>query len=294
MSNADSALRALVERQKWFEEQIASGESEWIDFWQERFEDGDDVPDKEHFVSLWLAERCAELLAAPQAAPAEDEQDDRDVPVWTLIKLLKECGGVEDEGENGRFWTLDLNTVYSLEKLLNDYGTDVGYANCRKPLAAPAGMVLVPNKRLPDDGNGDDDAYNAGWNACRAAMLAAAPAAQGAVREPGLSAAALIVRDVCESDPADPDDPNTVCVNVDDLLMFAQERISESAAPAVVVDDAMIDAALFCTPRGGSMDEDLAMPIDFMGLGQLEKLPLARQVMGAALAAALNQGKANG
>lgn len=69
---------------------------------------------------------------------------------------------------------------------------------------------------------------------------------------------------------------------------------SPSAAPAVVVDDAMIDAALFCTPRGGFMDEDLAMPIDFMGLGQPEKLPLARQVMGAALAAALNQGKANG
>lgn len=40
----------------------------------------------------------------------------------------------------------------------------------------PAGMVLVPERRLPDDGNGDDDAFNAGWNKCREAMLAAAPA----------------------------------------------------------------------------------------------------------------------
>ncbi|ALN79465.1 hypothetical protein [Lysobacter antibioticus] len=41
---------------------------------------------------------------------------------------------------------------------------------------APAGVLLVPDKRLPDDGNGDDDAFNAGWNKCREAMLAAAPA----------------------------------------------------------------------------------------------------------------------
>lgn len=33
----------------------------------------------------------------------------------------------------------------------------------------------VPPAKHPDDGNGDDDAYNAGWNACRAAMIAAAP-----------------------------------------------------------------------------------------------------------------------
>jgi hypothetical protein len=71
---------------------------------------------------------------------------------------------------------------------------------------------------------------------------------------------------------------------------LAPEGGTYSAAPAVVVDEAMIDAALFCTPRGGSMDEDLAMPIDFMGLGHPEKLPLARQVMGAALAAAQGRG----
>ena len=32
----------------------------------------------------------------------------------------------------------------------------------------------VPEARYPDDGMGDDDAYNAGWNDCREAMRAAA------------------------------------------------------------------------------------------------------------------------
>ena len=33
----------------------------------------------------------------------------------------------------------------------------------------------VPEARYPDDGMGDDDAYNAGWNDCREAMRAAVP-----------------------------------------------------------------------------------------------------------------------
>lgn len=35
--------------------------------------------------------------------------------------------------------------------------------------------VAIPAKRLPDDGCGDEDAYNAGWNDCRSAMLNTAP-----------------------------------------------------------------------------------------------------------------------
>jgi hypothetical protein len=35
----------------------------------------------------------------------------------------------------------------------------------------------VPEAKYPDDGDGDEDAYNRGWNDCRATMLASAPPA---------------------------------------------------------------------------------------------------------------------
>lgn len=53
---------------------------------------------------------------------------------------------------------------------------DIGIAAYRL-IAAALRFAQVPEPKFPDDGNGDDDAYNAGWNACRAAMLAAAPKA---------------------------------------------------------------------------------------------------------------------
>ena len=37
----------------------------------------------------------------------------------------------------------------------------------------------LPERKLPDDGNGDDDAYNRGWNECRAAMAASGVKADG-------------------------------------------------------------------------------------------------------------------
>lgn len=65
-----------------------------------------------------------------------------------------------------------------------------------------------------EDGNGEplqDDAGAAlAWIA---AQEAAAVQAVGA----WLDIAGLIVRAVCESDPADPEHPDTVCVNVNDL-----------------------------------------------------------------------------
>lgn len=41
--------------------------------------------------------------------------------------------------------------------------------------------------------------------------------------------AALIVRDVCETDPADPQDPNTVCVNVDVLGQIVTDNLPAPA-----------------------------------------------------------------
>ena len=43
--------------------------------------------------------------------------------------------------------------------------------------AALRQAALVPEAKHPDDGNGDDGAYNRGWNDCREAMLATHPAA---------------------------------------------------------------------------------------------------------------------
>lgn len=63
---ADAGCVAAL--QAWVAEQLSSAESHWIDTLQERWEDGDDVPDREHFVSLWIAER---LPAAPAAQAKE-------------------------------------------------------------------------------------------------------------------------------------------------------------------------------------------------------------------------------
>ena len=43
--------------------------------------------------------------------------------------------------------------------------------------AALRQAAVVPEAKHPDDGNGDDGAYNRGWNDCREAMLATHPAA---------------------------------------------------------------------------------------------------------------------
>jgi len=59
---------------------------------------------------------------------------------------------------------------------------------------------------------------------------------------------------------------------------------------AGVMDEAMVDAALFCTP----VDEygfKMRRPIDVMGLGSIQQLPQARLIMKAALAAALGSSR---
>lgn len=43
--------------QEWYAREIESAENHWIDTLEKRFDDGDDVPGKAHFVALWLAER---------------------------------------------------------------------------------------------------------------------------------------------------------------------------------------------------------------------------------------------
>jgi hypothetical protein len=54
-----------------------------------------------------------------------------------------------------------------------------------------AASQRVPDEKYPDDGNGDDDAYNAGFNECRRLWIAAAPSP---------AAAAPVVDDASEKD----------------------------------------------------------------------------------------------
>ena len=53
----------------------------------------------------------------------------------------------------------------------------VEFINNAELIAALRQAALVPEAKHPDDGNGDDGAYNRGWNDCREAMLATHPAA---------------------------------------------------------------------------------------------------------------------
>ena len=75
--------------------------------------------------------------------------------------------------------------------------------------------------------------FEAGYKAA----LSAAPTLSAELSEVG----ALAVRDVCELDPDDWSDPQTVCINVDTLQRLIEERIAEAEAaptpPEVIEGD---------------------------------------------------------
>lgn len=84
---------------------------------------------------------------------------------------------------------------------------------------------------------------NRGWNKCRAEFLHLLKPARKAIDAQGADAdyrfrpAAMLVRDVCESDKADPDHPDTVCINVNDLLRMADEHMPASPPPAATLGE---------------------------------------------------------
>lgn len=74
---AQAAPGDVAARQAWFAREIDSAESRWIDSFQDRFDAGDDVPGKDYFVALCLAER-----APPPPADAEKREDH---VAWALL-----------------------------------------------------------------------------------------------------------------------------------------------------------------------------------------------------------------
>ena len=66
-------------------------------------------------------------------------------------------------------------------------------------------------------------------------------AAQPPCGADGAELAALVIRDLCESEPENPDDPDTLCVKVDYVREVIRQHASQPAAPvapATVVPEA--------------------------------------------------------
>jgi len=96
----------------------------------------------------------------------------------------------------------------------------------RRPAAEPADAgrdAEVPCSTHPNAPHGFDrnGSHNADRYVCDC---------EGWVPDP----AAWIVRDVCELDPADPDDPETVCVSVGDLQMIVERHTTALASQQAV------------------------------------------------------------
>lgn len=82
----------VAERQAWYEQQIALAEGQWAAAFLDRWECGDDVPSKEHYVALWLAER-----AAPPPAAAEPKT----LPVPTHVYLTDKAAVIVGDPQRG-------------------------------------------------------------------------------------------------------------------------------------------------------------------------------------------------
>jgi hypothetical protein len=67
-----------------------------------------------------------------------DDGGEHDAAVWTLIALAEESGAIPDEGEEGRFWTLDLDAVYQLENQLRVRNINAGWPEPTHPPAQAA------------------------------------------------------------------------------------------------------------------------------------------------------------
>lgn len=184
-------------------------------------------------------------------------------------------------------------------------------ADVAKP--APAGMVLVPDERLPDDGNGDDDVYNAGWNACRAAMLAITP--PPTLNEAFDQVGAAMIREVRGEGAPAALGAEPVCSNCrgkgytdgygadGSYDAVPCSDCPSAAAPAVVVDEARWHGSLTAYPWAihdesdgqgfavivGQWAED-GVPFRMTLPRQLAAHLVATQNNAFALAAALNQG----
>ena len=127
---------------------------------------------------LRALEKAVELVAKATPGPwrVDDTRDDIEV-VGRPARKCKRYGKAGEwavakvEDQDFDFDTTGLNSanaiaIASAVNFIREHGS---------ALIAELGQevgAVAPDARFPDDGNGDDDAYNKGWNDCRAFTIA--------------------------------------------------------------------------------------------------------------------------
>lgn len=88
--------------------------------------------------------------AHPTTPPAVEGGDDNDVPVWHLIATAERLGAVKDEGEDGSFWTVGIDTFYAIEKEMREAVNAHQYAQCdaTPPGEAVSGDQIVEANKM--------------------------------------------------------------------------------------------------------------------------------------------------
>jgi hypothetical protein len=124
------------------------------------------------------------------------------------------------------------------------------------PSATPASDEAVGElqRRLPDDGNGDEDAYNRGWNAALAARTAA-PAEQSPELRQALGAA-----DTYALGPLSNGERTAIILAAEIRRLEVAARLAPIAPDARSVDDSELVEAALVDSSDAWTDEDAAKP----------------------------------
>ena len=104
---------AVAARQEWFERELVAAERQWIDAFSRRWEEGDDVPSKDHFIALWFAERSPpaavlvealeELVKLKEAyCHCDGTQEAEDAAILAILNKIDELTQPIKERSNGR------------------------------------------------------------------------------------------------------------------------------------------------------------------------------------------------
>ena len=105
------------------------------------------------------------------------------------------------------------------------------------------------------------DTINTDWLTPTEAAPAASTASKEAKPSNNAALADLLIREICETDPADPNAEDTVCIGVDDLRLIIEtcaieaENIGVAGKEAVTLSDEEIVKYWLETPRGMALSK---------------------------------------
>ena len=122
------------------------------------------------------------LYTRPQpAAPAPVAGDAVRIAAQRLIETLSVDSFVKSSTKNANAGFVDMRCWYAMQGEVAALKSALAQDRASQA-AAPSAPVGVERK-YPDDGNGDDDAYNRGWNDCLDALAQQPASADGAMDE---------------------------------------------------------------------------------------------------------------